>query len=238
VSTLLLRLSAPLQSWGSGSRFTRRTTEPQPTKSGVVGLLAAALGRRRVDSLEDLLGLTFGVRLDQPGRIERDFQVARTLDGRVPMPLTERFYLADATFLAAVEGDDDFIATLDDALRRPFFPLYLGRRSCPPAGPVTLGVRDVPLREALRTERWHASLRERRRRDRRVSLAALADAEPGDPTFVTAQDVPVSFDPEWRRYGTRRVTRLEIELDNPDGRSLALAGGVAGHDPMDALGDL
>jgi CRISPR system Cascade subunit CasD len=41
---LALMLDAPLQSWGFASRFQRRTTGLHPTKSGVVGLLCAALG--------------------------------------------------------------------------------------------------------------------------------------------------------------------------------------------------
>ena len=44
MATLLLRLAAPLQSWGSDSKFETRKTDREPTKSGVVGLLAAALG--------------------------------------------------------------------------------------------------------------------------------------------------------------------------------------------------
>jgi CRISPR system Cascade subunit CasD len=53
MSTLLLRLAAPIQAWGV-DKFERRGTERIPTKSGVIGLLAAALGRRRNESIEDL----------------------------------------------------------------------------------------------------------------------------------------------------------------------------------------
>ena len=65
--TLLLRLSAPLQSWGSGSFYDRRETDYMPTKSGIIGMLAAALGRKRNESLDDLAELNFGVRIDLPG---------------------------------------------------------------------------------------------------------------------------------------------------------------------------
>ena len=57
MSTLLLRLAAPLQAWGINSKFDIRKTEREPSKSGVVGLLAAALGRRRDESLDDLAAL-------------------------------------------------------------------------------------------------------------------------------------------------------------------------------------
>ena len=78
MTVLLLRLAGPLQSWGVKSRFTVRATELAPTKSGIIGMLAAAVGRRRTDPIEDLLSLRFGVRKDQPGRVIRDFHTART----------------------------------------------------------------------------------------------------------------------------------------------------------------
>ena len=74
MAVLLLKLAGPLQSWGSASRFTDRGTQHEPTKSGVVGLLAAALGRRRTASVDDLASLRFGVRIDQPGTLQDDFQ--------------------------------------------------------------------------------------------------------------------------------------------------------------------
>lgn len=42
--TLAFLLDSPLQSWGDSSRFNRRGTGAHPTKSGVVALLACALG--------------------------------------------------------------------------------------------------------------------------------------------------------------------------------------------------
>lgn len=76
MSVLLMQLAGPLQSWGASSRFARRSTEPAPTKSGVIGLLAAALGRARSADLTDLAALRFGVRVDQRGTPLRDFHTA------------------------------------------------------------------------------------------------------------------------------------------------------------------
>ena len=91
MSTLLLRLAGPLQSWGDSSRFTRRETRAEPTKSGVLGLLAAAQGRRRTDPILDLAALRFGVRIDQPGRLPAAFQPAiRWRDGQ-SLPLSYRY---------------------------------------------------------------------------------------------------------------------------------------------------
>lgn len=236
MTTLLLRLAGPMQAWGSSSRFVRRGTERQPTKSGVIGLLAAALGRRRTDPIEDLLGLRFGVRLDQPGRIIRDFQTARTLDGTKSMPLSYRYYLADAHFLAAVEADTDLLETLDYAIKHPTFPLYLGRRSCPPVGPVTLGLRDGGVAEVLRNEPWTASLLWKRRHRQRsdVDVELVLDADPGAAATELTQDLPLSFDPRRRRYGLRAVARDTVRVANPEFAGVVPPEVV--HDPMTVLG--
>ena len=123
MTVLLLRLAGPLQAWGVKSRFTIRATELAPTKSGIIGMLAAAVGRRRTDPIEDFLSLRFGVRKDQPGTVIRDFHTARPLDGGDSMPLSNRYYLADAVFLAGIEGDGALLDGIDEALGHPVFPL-------------------------------------------------------------------------------------------------------------------
>lgn len=221
MSVLLLRLAGPLQSWGDASRFVRRHTADAPTKSGVLGLLAAARGFRRTDPIEELLQLRFGVRTDQPGRLVRDFQTAQRWDTGTSMPLSYRYYLADAVFVAAIEGDDELIRGLDDALRAPTFPLYLGRRSCPPAGKLRLGVRAGPLPKLLRDMEWQASEWYRRSRGKQVDLDILVDADL-DPTAPThsSRDNPVSFDPSRRDYQWRSVARsAPVRMDNPGGRA-------------------
>lgn len=233
MTVLLLRLAGPMQSWGSESRFSRRTTDLQPTKSGVLGLLAAARGSRRTDPIEDLLELRFGVRVDQPGTLQRDFQTARSLDGRHSMPLTYRFYLADAAFVAAVDGEREILEGLDAALRAPTFPLYLGRRSCPPAGPLTLGLREGDVASVLEAEPWHASPFVRRRQaSPEVHLELVLDADPGVEPERMVRDVPLSFDPELRSYGMRGVVRRRVAVRNPD----APERPVVDHDPMSVLG--
>ena len=70
MSTLLLRLAGPMQSWGTDSKFDVRRTGREPSKSGVIGLVAAALGIARQDrqALQTLNDLRFGVRVDHEGR--------------------------------------------------------------------------------------------------------------------------------------------------------------------------
>lgn len=242
MKSLLLRLAGPMQSWGTASRFTRRSTDLQPSKSAIVGLIAAAQGRRRVDPIEDLLGLGFAVRVDQPGRLERDFQTAHSLDGRTSMPLSTRYYLSDAVFIAAVCGEDSLMEALDQALRRPAFPLFLGRRSFPPAFPVSLGVRDADAFTSVRAEPWQARPWWRARTSSvPVHLEVWADRDlvPADWPNVaasTVRDAPLSFDPELRAYGWRETVRTYCSVPNESASNASESVASSVHDPLAALG--
>lgn len=231
-SVLLLRLAGPLQAWGSAARFARRTTENAPTKSGVLGLLAAAEGRSRDSDLSDLAALRFGVRLDQPGTRLRDFHTAHHFDTGESMPVSERFYLADAVFLAGVEGPPGVVEPLYEALCDPVYLPYLGRRSCPPSRPVTVEPprRDADLAEVLKDYPWQASpwhrerharlARREGRTDASVPLTVLLDwehdpaAEPTQPE-LTLRDVPLSFDSRHRQYRLRGVVSRKADVPLP-----------------------
>ncbi len=76
MATLLLRLAAPLQAWGVDSKFETRQSLREPSKSGVIGLLAAALGCPRDLLPEKLLALQMAVRVDQEGQLITDFHTA------------------------------------------------------------------------------------------------------------------------------------------------------------------
>lgn len=232
MSVLLLRLAGPLQAWGSAARFVRRTTENAPTKSGVLGLLAAAEGRPREADLSDLAALRYGVRIDQPGTRIRDFQTAHHFVTGKSMPLSERFYLADAVFVAAVEGTRDDIHRLYAAVRKPVYLPYLGRRSCPPSAPVDLGTRDdVGLIEALEQTPWQASSWYRSRSRSRGELTLLVDSVPGELPELSLRDEPLSFDPRHRRYGLRGITSRPVALPNA-----VPAAQPSDHDPTSVLG--
>ncbi|MER5972335.1 type I-E CRISPR-associated protein Cas5/CasD [Streptomyces sp. NPDC002055] len=237
-AVLTLRLAGPLQSWGASSRFERRTTERTPTKSGVLGLLAAAQGRDRGADLSDLAALTFAVRLDQPGTRVRDYQTAHHGDTGKSMPVSERFYLSDAVFVVAVEGGEALIGALYAAVRSPTFLPFLGRRSCPPSRPIDLGVHRGGLWRALGSEPWQASawFQRRRVRERRVELEVIADLVAGDGPGEAIRDQPLSFDPRHRRYGLRNVHSSAVTVANPlsTSRRTSLP---SQHDPMGLLED-
>jgi CRISPR system Cascade subunit CasD len=142
--TLLFRCVGPMQSWGSRSRFTERDTEREPTKSGVIGLLCAALGRDRTEPLDDLAALRMGVRADREGRLMRDYHTAlkvRKSDPKAAMGtvVSNRYYLSDAAFLVGLESTDNrLLRELDSALHLPKWHLFLGRKAFLPAEPVRL----------------------------------------------------------------------------------------------------
>lgn len=156
--TLLLRLQGPMQSWGTTSRFDERDTQLEPSKSGVLGLICAALGRDRSESVDDLAALQMGVRVDREGVVLRDYQTATGIvnaAGKVDRKRTvvsPRYYLSDAAFLVGFEGERSLLDQIHQALKTPHWPLSLGRKGCLPSPPVYLpdGVRDSALLEALR----------------------------------------------------------------------------------------
>lgn len=206
MATLLLRLAAPLQSWGADSKFETRKTEHEPTKSGVIGLLAAALGLRRDDTagLARLNGLRFAVRADKEGSLLVDFHTAKT--SKKPY-ITYRHYLQDAVFVAGLESEDEaLLHELEEALCHPVYPLYLGRRSCPPTLPLCLGIQQGELVEVLSAYEPQALQKEAQ------SLRITADADPTDPAAVPRRDLAVSFSPVHRQYGFRPVREWQVRL--------------------------
>ncbi|MEU1376093.1 type I-E CRISPR-associated protein Cas5/CasD [Streptomyces triculaminicus] len=242
MTVLLLRLAGPLQAWGSAARFARRSTENAPTKSGVLGLLAAAEGRPRGAALSDLAALRFGVRIDQPGSRLRDFHTAHHADSGKSMPLSERFYLTDAVFVAGVEGDTALLHRLYEAVRAPRFLPYLGRRSCPPSAPLDLCPPrpDTTLDEALRTAPWQASPWYRRRVERAAAshripdgpppLDLLIDCPPADIPHLSLRDTPVSFGPRHRQYELRGILTGHVDVPALPPRAVQ-----APHDPTTGL---
>lgn len=259
---LRIRLAGPLQSWGVDTPFNRRNTRPEPTKSGVIGLLAAAQGIERDGDIADLIDLAFGVRVDQPGSVLRDYHTVSDYRG---LPLlsaavnakgqqkrtspakhthvTTRYYLQDAVFVAAVEGPAGLIDTLHHALANPEFPIFLGRRSCTPAKPLIIDVINAPLRAALTELAWQAADHARtdyRKRvgavatiDLPISLDVLPDHTPEAGRTDLVKDAPQSFAPRGRAHGHRRVHHDWVTV--PTGFPEADDSPKPAHDPFALL---
>lgn len=216
MSTLLLKLVGAMQSWGTTSRFDQRDTGREPSKSGVLGLLAAAMGidRENWTDLEPLTRLRMGVRHDRTGIPRRDYQTAGCAstdaiikaDGTLAKDggvVSLRDYLADAAFLVALEGDDrSLLEKADSALQDPVWPLALGRKSYVPSEPIWCdgGVREVGLVDALKSYPWISRLR--RFEKAPSSLRISVDSE--DATGSLCMDQPLSSFAV-RRFGARFV---------------------------------
>ena len=218
MSTLLLRLAAPLQSWGIDSKFDIRRTGREPSKSGVIGLICAALGIKRDDDemVSQLATLRFGVRVDKEGHFVRDFHMVRSK--KEESYVTNRYYLADAEFLVGFESvDEELLKKIEYALLNPVFPLYLGRISCPPTGRLFLGIRKLELEEALLEEEF--------RNESIETVRIVMDAKKGEDGNIV-KDLPISYNPEHRKHMFRKVTEKYRAVREP----------LQCHDPMAELG--
>ncbi|HEY3488634.1 MAG TPA: type I-E CRISPR-associated protein Cas5/CasD [Candidatus Deferrimicrobiaceae bacterium] len=212
--TILLRLIGPLQSWGTTSRFNERDTGKEPSKSGVIGLLAAARGidRGNWDDLEPMVRMPMGVRHDRAGIPRREYQTAgcnkddtvikadgtRSKDGVV----STRHYLADSAFLVGMEGNRELLDKIQASLQNPVWPLSLGRKSYVPSEPIWLddGIQDVSLKEALSLWPWIVTKRSREN----VPDRLLLSSESFDGSGSFRMDQPLSSFAE-RKFGGRYV---------------------------------
>lgn len=149
VPLIVLRLEGPWQAWGDHSKWDERDSGDFPTKSGVVGLLACAMGlergNREVVALSDAIHMV--VRADRPGTRVVDYQ---TVQGRPRLYTAEngaraadksgivsyRWYLEDASFLVLLATDEQWRERIVSGLKAPRWPVYLGRKSCVPSRPV------------------------------------------------------------------------------------------------------
>lgn len=205
MNVLLLRLCGPMQSWGVQSRFSVRDTGLDPSKSGVVGLLCAALGRPRTADISDLAALNMAVRADVEGALRYDFHTAQGVlkagGGIKDTEPSRRYYLSDASFLVALSGDDlALLRELHAAVHDPVWPLFLGRKSFVPGEPVWLedGLQtDSTAKALLETYPWLGSERNELPESIRWVIEDLHGAE-------VRPDWPLSF--AERRFASRRVT--------------------------------
>lgn len=224
--TLLMRLVGSMQSWGHRSRFDNRDTALEPTRSGVIGLLCAALGIPREADLSRFDNLRMGVRVDAPGRVMVDFHTAKRVvraDGTLDKDDTKntvtshRYYLADARFLVGLEsGDVAFLRELEAALHSPVWPLSLGRKSFCLTAPIWLpdgSVREgVGLEHSLAEFPWYRLREWETKPDRFRRILERTD---GNGSIVML-DRPIDF--AKRQFAQRRVETDFVPGDRiPDG---------------------
>lgn len=206
--TLLLRMRAPMMSWGDHSRFTIRDSRREPTKSAVIGLLCAALGRPRWEPINDLAALKMGVRVNQEGVVQCDYHTVmdsiKSSGGKGDTVISQRYYVADADYLVGLEGDDrDLLTALDLALQIPCWQLYFGRKSFVPSRPVRVDVVDASLELSLQQYPFQ-------RNSRQKTLTPLRYVLEVADSLDVRQDVPI----DWQRrlFGSRCVQTMFQEI--------------------------
>lgn len=224
--TVLLRLEGHLQAWGTRSRFGRRDTENEPSKSGVLGLVGAALGMPRDDqrTLAALAEGRLGVRVDREGTLVTDYHTVGSgkfrdieyfvHDAGDHAVMTHRDYLQGASFLAALTFDDDALATrVHAALAEPVWPLVLGRRSCSPSLPIHVpgGLVENDLESALRTAPFPSNKAPRDGLGAPCRVRLVLECEATHPDAQPRQDQPISFRRSDRHYARRFVRTTYIE---------------------------
>jgi CRISPR system Cascade subunit CasD len=232
-NTLFVRLEGPLQAWGERSRWTVRETAHEPTKSGVVGVLACALGIRGDSALRELSSsVRVAVRCDRPGTLIVDYHTVvggvLSADGKVKRNqktkepetvVSERHYLSDASFLAVVQADDEVINRVGNSLTEPVWPVYLGRKSCVPSVPLFEGTEDhAGMEEALSAR----PARTRGQAGSSVRLRAVVECAPGEGVLRRDELLSASA----RVFGPRHVRETVVTVpvapdpmaDEPDPR--------------------
>ncbi len=208
---LVFQLYAPLASWGGQAVGQERPSDDHPGRSALLGLLAAALGIRREDeeaqrTLRD--ACRFGIKLLAPGLALRDFHTIQVppsarkqqhlqtrrdelREAKLGTMLSFRSYRQDALCLVAVTSDttEYDMERLEQALLAPVFPLYLGRKSCPPAAPLNPEI--VPARN-LKTALDNYCVA--------PGLASLLPSRPRDcrPRYYWEQGMNAGIDHDYR----------------------------------------
>lgn len=243
MSVLVLRLAAPLQSWGTQSRFSIRDTAREPSKSGVIGLIAAAIGRPRDGEIDDLMALRMSVRIDRDGTLQRDYHtagggkrpdgtdygVAKANRGKAKPVVSHRYYLADADFRVALEGcDDSLLESIAHALTKPKWPLYLGRKAFVPSQPICLGIRQSQsAREVLeQVEPWFArSSREKENFSDNNRRRAVCEIDPAKLSAARLAECDV------RQDVIDRFDSRDFQLRHVETHWLSLSHELVAEDP-------
>ena len=226
MKTILLKFAGPLQSYGTSSHFETRYTEYYPSKSAVIGLLAACLGYRRdeAENLRELSKLQFAVRIDQDGTLLRDYHIARSYKDKgveSKTYVTNRYYLEDALFVVALSGMDELIDTLTKAIKSPYFQPFMGRRSLPVPVDFFLGVSAEDILDSVRNLPWQAApwYKKKKRKQgigEKISLEVYADEEILKDEKISRsklrRDIPISFSQKGRQFAFRQEACISIEV--------------------------
>lgn len=218
MKTILLKFGGPMQSWGTSSHFETRNTDYYPSKSAVIGVIAASFGYSRDEDkkIEKLNELDFAVRVDQVGLLRKDYQTARKLK-KDETYVTNRYYLEDAIFVVAISSEDDkWIEEICAALKNPYFQQFMGRRSCPVQPDFIIDVVETGAIEALKNLGWQASdWYKKGNRNYVADIYADKDLLP-EGGYTIRNDRVNSFSQKEREFGPRFEARTTKTMSTVD----------------------
>lgn len=233
MKTILLKLAGPMQAYGTSSHFETRHTDFYPSKSAIIGMVAGALGysRDEDEKIRKLNSLDFGVRVDQEGKLSRDYHIARKdkVNGDFERSyVTNRYYLEDAIFLVAIGSEEqNLMNQIENALKNPYFQLFLGRRSLPPTYDYFLESNDLSVVENLKNYTWLAKKKYKRSHSNIISIYTdtnLLDSR----EEIERQDRVNSFSQKNRNFSYRLEKRKDIIIKYE---------GEKEHDAFGAIGE-
>lgn len=238
--TILLKFAGPMQAWGTDSHFETRHTDFYPSKSAVIGIIAASLGYKRDEDekIRRLNELDFAVRIDQQGTLMRDYHTAVKYKPNGDSDrtyVTNRYYLEDAVFVAAVSHEDnEWILDIKKGLETPCFQPFMGRRSLPVCADFILKVTEDNALESLRKYEWQAAdWYGERYSDPSVQLEVFVDRKLAKNAPSTLRkDRVISFSQKERKFGFRYESRLRIDVLNQYARKSS-----AEHDVFAGIGE-
>ncbi|WP_428098683.1 type I-E CRISPR-associated protein Cas5/CasD [Candidatus Rariloculus sp.] len=162
---LVFCLCAPMASFGTYAGHERRGSDRVPSRSAMLGLIGAALGVARTDTVGQGALRRYRVAL-QPlteSAPMRDYHTVQTVPQTIKRPasrraaieaagrainttITVRDYRTDVAVAVAMWGEEEAwpLTQLADALRTPEYVLYAGRKSCPVSAPLAPGIVRAP----------------------------------------------------------------------------------------------
>lgn len=223
MKTILMKLAGPLQSWGTASHFETRQTDLHPSKSAIIGIIAASMGLARDDDeqIKKLNQLDFAIRVDQPGKLLRDYHTAQKYKKNGTFErtyVTNRYYLEDAVFIVGIaHEDEEWMDSIEQALKNPYFQSFLGRRSLPLTSDFFIGSMKKPVIDSLQLVSWQASNWYKRERspknNQTIKLSIYADADLLDTIeTVMRRDRVESFSQKERKHNFRAEGHIKIDV--------------------------
>lgn len=224
MKTILLKFAGPLQSRGTGSHFETRQTDLYPSKSAVIGLIAASFGYRRYEDerIKKLNEVKFAVRIDQQGNLLRDYHTAQKYKDSGDFErtyVTNRYYLEDAIFVIALSHtDNQFVEDIYDNLQTPYFQTFMGRRSCPPSADFVVGIYEQDILQLLKSYPWQAKAWYRKTHTNQISCFIDSELDLNLKAYPR-RDYILSFSQKDRKHKYRNESHFLIDVRDCDSKN-------------------